>query len=413
MGRVGGAQARAGAGDQLMGLFARAIQPPDPIPTDSPGDPTGVVVEEAGPFVPLPPFPPPAPWAGWPADWGTAWSNGQLNVLADTAWLCIDLNSSTLADMPPYLKNAAPSLSADWLINPDPDVYASWHDFIKQAFWDYQAVGEAFVLATAWYATGWPARFHVAPPWTVQIELDQGVRRYTIGDLDVTDRILHVRYSGGVDVAHGVGPLEAGQARMVAAQVLTQYGTKLAAGGGIPPGTLEHPEELSAEQSALLKAQWVQARVSAIGEPAVLSGGITWKPAAVNPKDMALVELLQFNEARIATLLGVPPFLVGLPSGGDSMTYSNSTALFDFHWRAGLKPKAGAMMAALSGWALPRGTTVELNRDAYVQPGPLERAQTAQILAGIVDPATGQQALSVDEIRAAERLDNSTPGVLA
>jgi hypothetical protein len=39
----------------------------------------------------------------------------------------------------------------------------------------------------------------------------------------------------------------------------------------------------------------------------------------------------------------------------------------------------------------------------------LERAQTAQILFGIVDPVTGQRALTIDEIRSVERLDNSTP----
>jgi hypothetical protein len=48
------------------------------------------------------------------------------------------------------------------------------------------------------------------------------------------------------------------------------------------------------------------------------------------------VELSQWNESRIAVLLGVPPFLMGLPSGGDSMTYSNVQSLFDYHWRAGL-----------------------------------------------------------------------------
>jgi hypothetical protein len=51
---------------------------------------------------------------------------------------------------------------------------------------------------------------------------------------------------------------------------------------------------------------------------------------------------------------------------------------------------------------------VELNRDEYVQPGPYERAQTAQILNSIVD-SRGNPALSVDEIREAERLDNTTP----
>jgi hypothetical protein len=59
-------------------------------------------------------------------------------------------------------------------------------------------------------------------------------------------------------------------------------------------------------------------------------------------------------------------------------------------------------MAALSEWALPRGAAVELNRDAYVQSDPYQRAQTYQILHGIVDPQ-GNPVLSVEEIRAAER----------
>ena len=62
------------------------------------------------------------------------------------------------------------------------------------------------------------------------------------------------------------------------------------------------------------------------------------------------------------------------------MTYANVNAIFDYHWRAGLRPKATTVMAGLSQWLLPRGTTVEVNRDAYVQPEPLERAQTAEIL---------------------------------
>ena len=158
-----------------------------------------------------------------------------------------------------------------------------------------------------------------------------------------------------------------------------------------------------------LKADWVAARASSIGEPAVLSGGIEWKPTQINPHDMALTDLLDKQEGRIAHLLGVPSELVGIPTSTDAMTYKNVTMWFDMHWRTGLRPKAQKVMAALSGWALPRGTQVELNRDEYVAAEPLERAQTAQILAAIVDPVTGQPALSVQEIRAAERLDNSTP----
>ena len=98
---------------------------------------------------------------------------GLQEPLTDTAWMCLDLNANQLSTMPPYLKNAAPTLIADWLNNPDPDCYTSWEEFAKQLFWDYQ-LGEAFVLATARYSTGWPARFHVVPPWWVAIEMDDG-----------------------------------------------------------------------------------------------------------------------------------------------------------------------------------------------------------------------------------------------
>jgi HK97 family phage portal protein len=415
-----------------VGLFTRAIRPPDPEipngndpasvppatvgpPSAVPGDPSGVTVEASGP--PGPPLPTirPSAWSGWPADWATPNWGGSSSVsnLTDTAWACLDLNSSVLATMPPYLVNAARSLNADWLTNPNPDVYTSWEEFARQLFWDFQAIGEVFVVATAYYATDWPARFHVAPPWTVNVEMADGRRRYTIGGVDVSSRMLHIRYQSTVSDAHGHGPLEAGAGRLIAAEVLARYATSLAANGGVPPSLLEHPEELTPEQSSLLKAQWVQARMSAIGEPAVLSGGVTWKPTQVNPADMALLDLSTFNESRIAVLLGVPPHLVGLPSGGDSMTYANVSAIFDYHWRAGLRPKAQTVMSALSGFLLPRGTRVELNRDEYVQPGPYERAQTAQILHGIVDPATGRSALSVAEIRDAERLNETSPTDLA
>jgi HK97 family phage portal protein len=399
-----------------VGLFERMIRPPDDVvpnandpadvppatvgpPAATPGDPHGVVIEgEAGQW--QPPRIIPSAWSGWPADWWPPAWDGRAADLTDTAWACLDLNSSVLATMPPYLVGAADGTVASWLTNPNPDAYTSWEEFAKQLFWDYQ-LGEAFVMATAHYATGFPARFHVVPPWAVNVEIAAGVRTYRIGGLDVTDDMLHIRYQSSVDQAHGHGPLEAGRARVIADRVLSRYAQQFAAAGGVPTSILTHPEELTAQQAAELQAQWVTARSSTLGEPAVLSGGVTYQAIQINPKDMALIELSQLTESRIAVLLGVPPFLMGLPSGGDSMTYSNVTSLFDYHWRAGLRPKAQAVMAALSEWLLPRGTVVEINRDAYVQPEPESRARTAQILNNIVGPEG--PALSVAEIRAAER----------
>jgi HK97 family phage portal protein len=387
----------------------RAIRPPeepndnDPVeaapgtvgpPSTRPGDPVGVQFT-APEFDPPPPrIANPAAWSGWPAEWNTAWGPGRLEDLADTAWMCLDLNASILGTMPPYLVGASPTLDAGWLTNPDPDKYTSWADFAKQLFWDYQ-LGEVFVIATAYYATGKPARFHVVEPWGVDVEWDGGTRRYAIGGRDVTADMLHVRYRTRTGDPHGQGPLDAGRTRLIAAEVLSRYATNLVASGGIPPSVLEHPDELSAEQSAALREQWVIARSAAIGYPAVLSGGVTWKATSISPTDMALVELTQITESRIAALLGVPPFLVGLPSGGDSMTYSNVSSLFDYHWRAGLRPKAETVCKAVSGWALPAGTTFEVNRDEYVRPDPYTRAQTWQLLisAGVL---TAEQVATIE-----------------
>lgn len=366
------------------------------------GDPNGVLVEDAPSAPPIPPsFLHASRWSGYPAEWAPPLFR-QLDDLTDVAWQALDLNSGVVASMPAYLVGASPSLPTEWLTNPDERHYESWADFARQLMWDFQ-LGEAFVVATARYANGWPARFHLLPPWTVQVEWGDGGRRsYTVGALKLDpDDVLHLRYKSTVDNLRGVGPLDSGRARMVAAQVLMRYATNYALGGGIPTSILKHPEELTAKQTAELQDQWLQARMSSIGLPAVLSGGVTWEAVQTDPLAGALTELASYTESRIAVGLGVPPFLLGLPSGGDSLTYSTTVQLFDYHWRAGLRPKVQRLMMGLSNWLLPRGTTIELNRDEYVRPGPLERAQTWEILNRI-------GVLSIDEIRAAERFGIAT-----
>lgn len=366
------------------------------------GDPCGVeITGEFGPAHSTRIVP--SAWAGWPDHWCTPlWGQGRLGELVDTAWAALDLNASVLSSMPVYGVSGRRRVRLpSWSENPDPDRYTSWEEFAKELFWDY-GTGEVFVLQTAPYADGYPARFHVVAPWLVNADMVDGLRRYSIGGLDVTDDLLHIRYKSSTDDARGHGPLEAGQARVVAAGVLARYGMEFARGGGVPYYVITSPDQLTEQETNRLLDQWWESRVRRTGQPAVLSGAITLTPLQTNPRDMALVDLEQFHESRIAVLCGVPPFLLGLPSGGDSMTYSNVTALFDYHWRAGLRPKAQAVMSALSQWLLPRGTRIELNRDAYVQPGPLERAQVWDIMQRI-------GVLTADQIAEIERLTISSP----
>lgn len=354
---------------------------------------------EEGAFIYDPPPPPRAmPWDGWPAGWSTPNWRGAVNQLTDTAFAAIDLNASVLASMPPYLVGASPSLNAEWTNNPDPDRYASWYDFEKDYAWNYQ-LGEAYILATARYdnGNGYPARFHVVPPWMVDAELTgDGRRRFGIGGRDVTADLLAVRYVSNTIDARGHGPLEAGSMRVVAAQALARFATNMAVSGGVPAVMVKSKRSMNDQQALDLQTKWVQARTSAMGLPVVVSGDLEVDILSFNPKDIGLLDLANFNETRIATLLGVPAAILNLPGNGDSLTYSTAQMAREQHWQGGLKPKATAMMQALSNWALPRGTNVELNRDAYISPGLGERAQAWSILIGL-------GVFSVEQVQSIER----------
>ncbi len=380
------------------------------VPDWNPGDPDGLDASSFDEPVEVRSLPrvSASPWSGWPAEWSTPnWDFGsRFNELVDVAWTCLDLNASVLSSMPVYrTRNGEIIEPPAWMGNPDPSIYTSWHEFAKQLFWDYQQ-GEAFVLPMTFFADGFPQTFRVIPPWMVDVDLARGRRTYRLGGStgpDVTDDILHIRYKSTTDGSRGVGPLESAGARMLTAGVLAKYVREIATSGGVPHYTLETEDSLTTEDAQDLLNQWMASRVHNLGAPAVLDSGAALKThQAMSPKDMAMLEISQFTESRIAVMLGVPPFLVGLPSGGDSMTYSNVSSLFDFHDRASLRPKAAHVMAALSGWALARGQTAELNRDEYTRPAFNERAES---LVKLVEAGI----MTVEEARRGERLTGDAP----
>jgi len=343
----------------------------------------------------------PTSWSGYPDTWSTPkFNQAKTTSLIDAAWACIDLNSSVLSTMPIYrMRNGKIIDPVSWMSNPDPTVYGSWQEFAKQLFWDYH-LGEAFVLPMATGSDGYPIRFRVIPPWMVNVELGRhGTREYKLGSLDVTSEILHIRYQSTTVDPRGHGPLEAAADRQVVVGLLQRYVKNLAETGGVPMYWLGVDRKISASEATDMMDRWIESRSKYAGHPALVSNGATLNQARqMNASEMTLLEMTQFSEARIAILLGVPPFLVGLPGATGSLTYSNIEQLFSFHDRSSLRPKATAVMSRLDSWALPAPQTLELNRDDYTRPSLADRANAYKTLieAGIMEPK---------EARAMERLD--------
>ena|SRR5436190_6072127 len=392
------------------------VQPPPPVgagPTTSEGEGNDHVM------YPATMAPPVQAWSGWPVEWDTPnWGDAAEGLAAminrvSVVWGAIDLNASILSTMPPYRVTGRTVVDAlPWMSNPQPEVYTDWTEAAKQLVISYMN-GEAFLWVTSRYADGTVRTWVVLNPTWVEVELSGQVRSYSMGGIDITGDVLHIRYSSWPGDARGHGPLEALATNLFGAAALEKYQAGLATRGGIPWGVLTAPGNLSANQATELRDRFVAARLSSMGAPAVMSGGVTLAPFTIGPREMALLELRQFDEARIATLMRCPPTLLGLPTGEGSLVYSNVTAIYDFHWRAHLRPIAAALTGAISQWALPGPQAVELNRDEYVRPAFAERVAGYATLFNIHDEVTGERGITIAEIRAAERLSGLTPELTA
>jgi len=349
------------------------------------------------------------PWAGYPVGWETPFWNtpvpGAIRHMSDVAFACIALNARVIGRQPVTAnRRGAPAALPSWSLNPQPEVYTGWPEFIKQVVWSYQATGEAFIFCTSRDAYYRPRSFVLLNSWAVSVELRDGIREYrdARGMPFDPDDILHIRDNSQPDDPHGHSALEAAGDRMVAAEVLSRYASNLARNGGIPWAVLQTKYRLTDEQAEAIKLKWITSARNRLGAPAILDSDMTLRELQVAPKDMALSEMQQYNDARICVLLGVPPVMMAVDPGTTSMTYSNVNMMFDFHHRAELDPLGNELMVPISQWALPRGTSVELNFDRYTRPDPESRARTYQMLHGISDE--GGRAITVEEIRRMERL---------
>lgn len=343
-------------------------------------------------------------WAGWPVGWDTPISGQALPWqvgATDIVWAAIMLNAQAIANMPPVVTNQKPRATRDpqppWVVNPSPTVYSGWQEFMRQVAVAYYSCGEAIIAATGYAADGYPTSFMMLEPWLVNVEMIDGVRRYEINGIDATADIVHIRYASWPGDARGHGPLEVAGERILAVRALMRYGSDIARQGGIPWGVLKSKYALTKAQSDELKNQWITAAAVRNGAPAILGADLDLTLAQTTPKDMTLVDLQKFAESRIAVLLGVPPYLLSLPSGSDSLTYQNASMIFDYWYRSSLKNTKDYVTEAISNKFLPARVVLELNEASFIQPPPLERAQYYEI--GLRDGW-----LTIGEVRAAERL---------
>jgi HK97 family phage portal protein len=376
------------------------IDPRDHVPNDNP--PVGTV----GPHTSGAPVLHAEAWSGWPNEWHTP-GTGTDTVFARTAtaMTCVDLNSRQIASFPIYgLRGVDPVRLPSWRDSPEPELYGSWSEFMHGVLNAVYIRGEAFQYVTGRYADGSIARFVNLNPDAVGVEFIDGRLEYLIERTPV-DRadICHLKYQSWPGRLRGISPLHWTARSLATSSALETYAAQLATRGGIPWAVLKALRNIDADQARDAQNAWTTAAARRDGAPAVLGSGFELQPVSFSPEDMALLELREFDERRIASAFGVPGYLINV-SMAQGLTYTNASQLFQHHWTATLRPLATMISEAWSTWLLPRGTVIEFNPERYVQPPLSERGLAYQYMFNLQDPKSGRRAMEVEEIRAAERL---------
>ena len=213
---------------------------------------------------------------------------------------------------------------------------------------------------------------------------------------------LHVRWQRPPGSPLGVGILDANAypgGTLGGSWAANYFASELMANPS-PPAVLTHPMRLNKEQAESLQDQWITSVGRSRSIPAVLSGGITFAPLQLSARDAQLIEQRRWNATEIATMFGLPPYLVG-GSTGDSLTYSTVEGEMIRLWTTALMPMATRLERAFSAW-LPRGHRLRFVPDALLRSQTKDRYEAHKI-------GTEAGFLTVDEVRDLENRPPLTP----
>ena len=110
----------------------------------------------------------------------------------------------------------------------------------------------------------------------------------------------------------GLSPVVLGREAIGLGLTLEEFASRFFSNGAAPGGILISPKSLTQDQVDNLAAQWDERHrgVGASNRPAVVWGGIDWKPIGVNAEQAQLLGVREFQDTEIAMIFGIPSVLI-------------------------------------------------------------------------------------------------------
>ncbi len=321
---------------------------------------------------------------------------------------CIDITANTIAMMPLRVNRAGvPVKNPAWVKNPDPNTYTHIGEAIEAVMRSLLYRGNAYLLTLTRNFEGYPHSWTVLNPDLVSITWDAttaGVIEYNIaGERVSRSDILHIRSNTRPGDPYGHSPLEAAGAAISSAYLADEHSKGLSKRKGIPQAVLKHDAaKLSKAETTKLQSDWDAAVQT--GLPPVLSGGLSFDVIELTPQELDMIASRNFDDRRIATVFGVPLWLVNLPQES-SLTYATVEGQFAFWYETSLLPYVMNMQRALDTF-MPAEWNLSFDADILTEPTALGRASVYEKLIAL-------NIMTPEEARVLERMPPFDEGKIA
>ena len=240
-----------------------------------------------------------------------------------------------------------------------PDFLESWYGFLLVAGNAYaEAVGAGPELRELYVLR--PDRMTIVPgadgwPLSYDYTVNGNSVNFTGDAVPGVRKVLHLPMFHPSNDYYGLSPIEAAATAIDIHNAASAWNKAMLDNSALPSGALvfnSGDRQLTSEQYERLKSELETSFQGArnAGRPMLLEGGLDWRAMSMTPKDMDFIESKRQAARDIATALGVPPMLLGIP--GD-LTHANFQEANRGFWRHTVLPLVGRSMKALSGWLSP------------------------------------------------------------
>ena len=322
---------------------------------------------------------------------GPNWSGENVtesNALEVTAVLaCVSLLADSVASLPVRAikhvgdRNERVQIPA-WLSNSST---VTQYELMHMIVTSLALHGNAYIFVDRESATSMPVSVQPLHPQDVQVTIVNRQRYYTTGGFTIpADNMLHLRWWTPPQSAKGLSPIEMQKTTIGLALAMERHLSQFYGEGATPSSVLEVDGDMTAEQARVLQATW-ETQNRRRRKPAVLTGGMKWKPIQTSAADSQMNETRAEQIAQVARIFRVPAYMIG--ARGDSQTYQNTESAGIHFVTYTLLPWLKRIEMALST-LMPEPNEIVFDTAGFLRADQITRLRAYQvgIMSGILTP---------------------------